>query len=70
MTTEHRENRSLPIRTAVEPASLTLVYPYELRADAHGVVQRRPDLQVSSAQLPGKLDGGVTSYLNPGPMSI
>ena len=42
MTTEHRENRSLPIRTAVEPASLTLVYPYELRADAHGVVQRRP----------------------------
>lgn len=29
-----------------------------------------PDLQVSSAQLPGKLDGGVTSYLNPGPMSI
>ena len=35
MTTEHRENRSLPIRTAVEPASLTLVYPYELRADAH-----------------------------------
>ena len=22
MTTEHRENRSLPIRTAVEPASL------------------------------------------------
>lgn len=25
-----------------------------------------PDLQVSSAQLPGKLDGGVTSYLNPG----
>lgn len=29
-----------------------------------------PDLQVSSAQLPGKLDGGVTSYLNPGPDSI
>lgn len=28
-----------------------------------------PDLQVSSAQLPGKLDGGVTSYLNPGPDS-
>lgn len=25
-----------------------------------------PDLQVSSAQLPGKLDGGVTGYLNPG----
>lgn len=25
-----------------------------------------PNLQVSSAQLPGKLDGGVTSYLNPG----
>ena len=50
MTTEHRENRSLPIRTAVEPASLTLVYPYELRADAHGVVQRRP--RPASVQRP------------------
>lgn len=66
MTTEHRENRSLPIRTAVEPASLTLVYPYELRQMHMALYNVAPDLQVSSAQLPGKLDGGVTSYLNPG----
>lgn len=66
MTTEHRENRSLPIRTAVEPASLTLVYPYELRADAHGVVQRRP--RPASVQRPAarQTRWGVTSYLNPG----
>lgn len=68
MTTEHRENRSLPIRTAVEPASLLPLSAHmsygQMRMALYNVA---PDLQVSPrAQLPGKLDGGVTSYLNPG----
>ena len=58
MTTEHRENRSLPIRTAVEPASLLPLSAHmsygQMRMALYTVA---PDLHVASARLPGKLDG-------------
>lgn len=48
MTTEHRENRSLPIRTAVEPASLLPLSAHmsygQMRMALYNVA---PDLQVS-----------------------
>ena len=47
MTTEHRENRSLPIRTAVEPASLLPLSAHmsygQMRMALYNVA---PDLQV------------------------
>lgn len=48
MTTEHRENRSLPIRAAVEPASLLPLSAHmsygQMRMALYNVA---PDLQVS-----------------------
>lgn len=52
MTTEHRENRSLPIRTAVEPASLLPLSAHmsygQMRMALYNVA---PDLQVSPRGL-------------------
>lgn len=71
MTTEHRENRSLPIRTAVEPASLLPLSAHmsygQMRMALYNVA---PDLQVSPrAQSfahfglhPGDADGKLDAW--------